>query len=1123
MKKLTIKFILISLILSLSIVCGNVFVNNKQSSPTLKINFYGYDDSYITETSENHLVSIDLTNDVTGSIPTRYDLRDYIEIKVENQKNYGICYAFGSLTMLETYLALHYNEYYDFSEIHMATAKYVENGTMIYDPIGNLVDNNVDFDSTYGGGNFFNFYDYCLKGSGPVLEIEMPMSTFYAEINVEDVENQAETYFNTYKSEFSNLVTVNQFVSFLDGSSLNAENKLVNRNKIKEHIMTNGSCSASIYSSSMSTHNNTQYLNSVNASSNHMISIIGWDDTYKPHGWANAGAYLCLNSWGEDKFGGVFYVSYDDVNIESDVYGVSSATLNSNNNIVSNYQSFLKNSSTLSRTSSWNVNSTGNSVIATVTDVSTKLDSYINEISFSAYYPTTKTPEIYLGFVDHPTTKSNYYLSDEVVNSAYPTGKVNISSYSNITNNSSYLLGDTLFNVKLSTPIKITGKYAVLIIKTQSMFKLHGLESTANTNPLLNTYWNSNMSRIISSENTSLLMLTSFTTSKDMYVQTNSTGKLTNQNLLKTNKGYTYNNSTNLNNTIAINVENPTHSLTTSEVQVYSITSSLNALTKNYVTSNFNIFKEESKISLELTNNISLGTYIVKFMIGAEDFYKAFTVVENTTHKPNHSITYNLNGGENHSLNIAEYNESLTEIKFYHPSRLGYEFCGWYTDEALSTKLNGIDYTNIYGDFTSYNENLQTNIVLYAKWQLKTPTILTQPTGLTKTYTGSAFTISCLGSHELGEVSYQWFKNGNAVKDQTSNTLSLTNASDSGRYTCKISYAGAYTITNEVKVTINKATYNIYWKSPSEFVYSNSTKSVDIQNNYPDLTYTLTNNIFKNAGDYSASVQFTNWDKDNYNTPVLNDLNWTIKKAEIKINIHDVSVNSQEEFTNFRNYSYDLIGTIYDDYNLTIYFDTINTENDYIKIIEAVYMSNPNYNVTTNTAYIKIAKQTISTEVNNTIFSIFNEQGFVTDANLSVTPVNQQDLSISTQKLIEDNELIVYGVYDIEVSDNTLTSTNTISVNLSKDMAEKNLKVYKITENGMELLNSSIVNNTLTFTTNGLGQFIIVEAPKEENIMPVLISIGIILLGTLMCCFIIFRIKKNRNKKYYSSIDYIPH
>ena len=1119
MKKVN-KLILCSLILALSIIGGSVFVGLKQQTNMDVSAFYGYNDSYISTTDKNYLTEIELTNNYT-SLPSTYDLRDYIQIKVEDQKTYGICYAFGSLTMLETYLALTYNEYYDFSEIHLATSKYVDNGTVVTDPNGKVVDSDVDFDSIYGGGNFYNFYDYCMKGLGPVLEVEMPMSSFYSPYNVETYEDYAETYYNTYKSEFSKLVTVNQFVTFLDGATLSDTDKITNRNNIKQHITTYGSCVSSIYSSTFGVYNNTQYLNSVDATANHLISIIGWDDNYQPDSWTNPGAYLCLNSWGEDIYGGVFYVSYDDFNIESDVYGISDAEINCDDNVISNYENFSTLTTDLARTSLWNVNSTGQSFVATVTDVSNKLNSYINEISLSVYYPTSSTPEIYLGFVDSTSIlDSSYQLNDTTINSVYPSKKINIESYSNITNYNSYLSGNTLFNIKLSNPVQITGKYAVLIVKTNLMFKLYGLESPASTNPLLNTFWNANMSRIISSDNTSLLILTRFKTSNSSEYQTDNTDKFVNETIISNESGFVYNNATSFGNTMSITIENPTTDITQSDVEIYKVTSSSTALSKTDVTEYFNIEKQENKVLFTLNSNLNLGVYIVKIVTGENTFYKSFELVSSAI---THTITYELNGGTNNSKNSSTYSEDLSSLIIYHPSKTGYVFKGWYLDAEFNNKLTGTEGSSSYGDYTEYSDDLTIDLSLYAKWEIESPNIVTQPTGINATYSGNASTLTCKATHPLGSsnIKYQWFKDNIKIETATSESLKVTNVKESGTYYCEISYDSKSVKTNEVEVTISKANYNLSLNNTT-FTYDGTLKTVDIKNPSQDLEYTISNNSKTNAGNYTASINFTSWN-ENYNKPSITNLSWKINPAELIVEIKNASVSNLQDYETFNDFNYELHGTIYDDYDLKINYYCLDTENDYIKLINATYASTTNYNVTIKTAYLKIAKQTISSTINDTTISTYNEIGYVTDATLTVTSINEQDLSSTNQKFIEDNDLIVYNIYNINVDDNSITTDNTISIDISKELAEKNLKVYKLTENRMELVTSSIDGNTLTFTSKDFGTFLIVEAPQEESIIPTLVSLGIILLSALACCFVIAKIKKHRNKKYYSSTTSIPH
>ena len=83
------------------------------------------------------------------SLEESYDLRDDINIKVENQNPYGICYAYSSFAAAETYWSLNNNETLDFSEVHAAILT-----------TGN------------GGQTFTTSTDYYASKLGPVYEEE---------------------------------------------------------------------------------------------------------------------------------------------------------------------------------------------------------------------------------------------------------------------------------------------------------------------------------------------------------------------------------------------------------------------------------------------------------------------------------------------------------------------------------------------------------------------------------------------------------------------------------------------------------------------------------------------------------------------------------------------------------------------------------------------------------------------------------------------------------------------------------------------------------------------------------------------------------------------------------------
>ena len=94
-----------------------------------------YSDKLYTNLSDNY-------------IPSSYDLRDHISVQVEDQGPLGICYAYATLTSVETNISLTHKKLVDFSDIHLAVV------------------------SRQGcAGNFTSsYFFYLLPGFGPVNE-----------------------------------------------------------------------------------------------------------------------------------------------------------------------------------------------------------------------------------------------------------------------------------------------------------------------------------------------------------------------------------------------------------------------------------------------------------------------------------------------------------------------------------------------------------------------------------------------------------------------------------------------------------------------------------------------------------------------------------------------------------------------------------------------------------------------------------------------------------------------------------------------------------------------------------------------------------------------------------------
>ena len=278
---------------------------------------------------EKELTGIEKINTIIKQteLPSKYDLRQDIDIEVKNQLKTGLCWGFSANSCIETNIALKTGNQYNFSERHLEynTAYYLEDKNReesLHRTIG-------------AGGNVATAFTYYSRGSGPILEEDMPFENNEFPLKVSQVPT------NVTVTKIDDMIYFPNIYKFKDGFDqkyLDANGKeytelevIKIRNAIKQHIMENGAISANIASPKNYYNSDTcaEYDNK-STKANHSVTIIGWDDNYSKENFLyynkpmHDGAYIVLNSWGEDwGDSGYFYVSYEDNLIESGLRGVT--------------------------------------------------------------------------------------------------------------------------------------------------------------------------------------------------------------------------------------------------------------------------------------------------------------------------------------------------------------------------------------------------------------------------------------------------------------------------------------------------------------------------------------------------------------------------------------------------------------------------------------------------------------------------------------------------------------------------------------------------------------------------------------------------------------------------------
>ena len=252
---------------------------------------------------------------------------------VRDQGSYGVCWAFSTISLIETNLIKNnlVSNDIDLSELHLVNYTY----NCVNDPLGGLEGDINKFDTSYGsvmqyGGNVEMAVNSLLDWEGAVNEDVVPYTIEY----VRQVEN------NQLDDSLAYGKDVAHVQNFYRVNTTSKED-------VKKAVMDYGAVSIS-YWSDQSSDWSTQYYNSLTAAyycpegrtTNHAVNIVGWDDDYSSDNFATKpegnGAWIVRNSWGSE-YGkdGYFYLSYYDKSIYSVGYTLEAELSDNYNN---NYQ-----------------------------------------------------------------------------------------------------------------------------------------------------------------------------------------------------------------------------------------------------------------------------------------------------------------------------------------------------------------------------------------------------------------------------------------------------------------------------------------------------------------------------------------------------------------------------------------------------------------------------------------------------------------------------------------------------------------------------------------------------------------------------------------------------------------